>query len=175
MKKLLLVVAIAIAATTYSCSGTKRAEDKGADLKTKIENCTDPDSLKVYVQQAREYAEKMIAEGKDSEAKAYLDEVIPAVTAKDPSLVSNLVTEADSAATAIKEAKDSVAAKAGELKDSMVSKAGQTVDAAKGAVSAAAQTGADKVKDAASTAKDKASDAISGAADKVKDAVGANN
>lgn len=175
MKKLLFIVAIAIAATTYSCSGTKKAEDKGADLKTKIENCSDPDSLKVYVQQARDYAEKMIAEGKNAEAQAYLDEVIPAVTAKDPSLVTTLTAEADSAATALAAAKDSVSAKASELKDSAVSKAGQAIDAAKGATSAAVQSGTDKVKDVASDAKDKASDAISGAADKVKNAVGANN
>lgn len=167
MKKLLFVVAIATVAVTFSCSGNKQAEDKGADLKSKIENCSNPDSLKLYVQQARDYAEKMIAEGKDTEAKAYLAEVIPAVTAKDPSLVDKLKAEADSAATAISEkavaAKDSVACKAGELKDSVASKAGKAAEAVKGAAADAVQKGSDKAKEA-----------ISGAADKVKEAVGGN-
>ena len=76
MKKIFFVAVVAMAATLASCSGTKQAEDKGAALKAKIENCTNPDSLKLYVQQAQEYAQKLIAEGKDKEAQAYLEEVL---------------------------------------------------------------------------------------------------
>lgn len=158
MKKILFVAVVAMAATLASCSGTKQAEDEGAALKAKIENCTNPDSLKLYVQQAQEYAQKLIAEGKDKEAQAYLDEVTPAVTAKDPSLVNVLKAQGDSVAADLKEAAsavaDSASAKAGEIKDSIASKGAKAVDAAKGAasnaadaVSDAAQKGADKVKD----------------------------
>ena len=121
MKKILFVAVVAMAATLASCSGTKQAEDKGAALKAKIENCTNPDSLKLYVQQAQEYAQKLIAEGKDKEAQAYLDEVTPAVTAKDPSLVNVLKAQGDSVAADLKVAAsavaDSASAKAGEIKD----------------------------------------------------------
>lgn len=165
MKKIVYMAAVALAITAASCSGNKRAEDKGADLKAKIENCTNPDSLKLYVQQAREYAEKLIAEGKDTEAKAYLGEVIPAVTSKDPSMVQTLTLEADSAATAIKDkasaVADSVSAKAGEVKDSVASKAGKAVDAAKSAAADAAQKASDKVSSAASDAAGKVKDALS--------------
>ena len=43
-----------------ACSTTEKAKDEGADLKAKIESCTNPDSMKVYVQQAQAYAEKLI-------------------------------------------------------------------------------------------------------------------
>lgn len=161
MKKLFFAALVALMATMTSCSGTKQAEDKGAELKSKIENCTDPDSLKLYVEQAQEYAQKLIAEGKDKEAQAYLDEVTPAVNAKNPSLISVLKAQADSVATDLKEAAsdavEGTEAKAGEVKDSIASKGAKAVDAAKdaakgaaseaaGAVSDAAQKGADKVK-----------------------------
>lgn len=162
MKKILYVVAIAIAATTFACSN-KTAADQGADLKAKIENCTNPDSLQLYVEQAREYAQKLIAEGKDSEAQAYLAEVIPAVTAKDPSLGDKLTAEADSVISALKDkagvVTDSVASKATSAVDSVASKTGKAVEATKDAVN----KGADAV--------NKGADAVKGAADKVKNLV----
>lgn len=165
MKKFIYAAAFAIAVSAVSCtSGTQEAQDKGAELKAKIENCTDPDSLKIYVQQAQDYAQKLIAEGKDAEAKAYLEEVNPIVEKKDPSALQILAAEADTAITAIKEraeaAKDSIEAKASEAKDSVKSKASKAVDAAK---------------DAKDKAVDKAKDVANKTADKVKDLTGSKS
>lgn len=164
MKKFVLSIAVVAAMMSFaSCSGTKKAEDKGADLKAKIENCTNPDSLKVYVKQAQDYANKLIDEGKTSEAEAYLDEVAPAIKAKDPSAenwFNKAVADVDSVASdvtdATKAAADSVAGKVSDAKD---------------AVSNAAADAADKTKTAVSDAASKAKDAASDAADKVKNAL----
>lgn len=164
MKKLVLSIAVVAAMMSMaSCSGTKKAEDKGAQLKAKIENCTNPDSLKVYVKQAQDYANKLIDEGKTSEAEAYLDEVAPAIKAKDPSAenwfskaAAGVDSVASDVADATKAAADSVAGKVSDAKD---------------AVSDAAANAADKTKAAVSDAASKAKDAASNAADKVKDAL----
>ena len=61
MKKLILSVAVVAAMSFASCgTSTKQAEDEGEMLRTKIENCKNPDSLKLYVKQAKEYAGKII-------------------------------------------------------------------------------------------------------------------
>ena len=160
MKKLVLSIAVVAAMMSIaSCSGTKKAEDKGAQLKAKIENCTNPDSLKIYVKQAQDYANKLIDEGKTSEAEAYLDEVAPAIKAKDPSAenwftkaAADVDSVASDVADATKAAADSVAGKVADAKD-------------------AAANAADKTKSAVSDAASKAKDAASNAADKVKDAL----
>ncbi len=171
MKKLVLSIAVVAAMMSIaSCSGTKKAEDKGAQLKAKIENCTNPDSLKIYVKQAQDYANKLIDEGKTSEAEAYLDEVAPAIKAKDPSAenwFSKAAADVDSVASdvadATKAAADSVAGKVADAKDAVSDAAANAKDAAANA--------ADKTKSAVSDAASKAKDAASNAADKVKDAL----
>lgn len=163
MKKLFLSIAIIGAALLGSCSAEKKAEDKGAELKAKIENCTNPDSLKIYVQQAKEYADKLVKEGKDEAATTFLNDVTPAVEAKDPTAAAtflglDLKAKTDSAIDATKEAAknlaDSVGSNADKVKDAVSEKAGDVKNAAKDAVNSAkektaeaAQAGADKVKD----------------------------
>lgn len=165
MKKLILSFAVLATLVATSCgTSPKKAEDEGAAIKAKIENCTNSDSLKIYVQQAKDYAAKLVKDGDDSAAKAYLNEVAPAVQAKDPSasdIFSGLKAEADSALTTAKNAVDSAASKTG--------------DAVKGAVDAtkdkAAEVGS-AVSDKASDVKQKAADAVQSGADKVKEALG---
>lgn len=186
MKKIYLTVALVATMVFASCSSTQKAKDEGADLKSKIESCTNPDSLKVYVDQAKAYATKLVSEGKDKEAEAYLNEIAPVVAAKDPSATSvfnKIESAADSVAgdanDAMKAAGDSVAAAANAVGDAVSDK----VDAAKAAASQAADDAKAKAADAvdnakakaaqvADDAKTKAADAATQAADKVKDALG---
>lgn len=173
MKKLILSVTVLAALAATSCgTSDKKAEDEGASIKAKIENCTDPDSLKIYVQQAKDYADKLVKDGDDSAAKAYLDEVTPAVQAKDPSaadIFTSLKQDADSALTTAKNAVDTAAVKTGEAVKG-------AVEATKDKASDVADATKDKAKEVADATKDKAqevakktSDAVQSGADKVKD------
>lgn len=158
MKKLFFSSLAVAAVLVTSCSSKtteKEATDEGAAIKAKIENCSDPDSLKIYVQQAKDYAAKLVKEGNDTAAHAYLNEVAPVVQTKDPTAVNifdQLEAKADSTVS-------SVAEKADSLKD-------KAADAAKTAV----ENGKEKA--AAKTAKQKTADAAQSAADKVKSALG---
>lgn len=169
MKKLILSFAVLTALMSVSCSSEKRAEDEGATLKAKIENCTDPDSMKIYVQQAQEYADKLVKDGKDDAANAFMQEVVPAVQAKDPAAAAGF------AELKAKEAVDSLEAaakdKAKEVSDSVSAKVGAAKDAVKDAASDAASTVKDKASDAVSTAKEKTANAVQHGADKLKDAL----
>lgn len=177
MKKLILSVAVLATMVTVSCGSTeKRAEDEGAALKAKIENCTDPDSMKIYVQQAQEYADKLVKEGKDDAANSFMQEVVLAVQAKDP------VAAASFAELQAKEAVDSLAAaakdKAQEVSDSVSAKVGDAKDAVKNAAEVAkdktaeaAAAAKEKTTEAAAAAKEKAANAVKDGADKLKDAI----
>jgi len=177
MKKLILSLAVLAAAITVASCATsaKKAGDEGEAIKAKIENCTDPDSLKIYAAEAQAYADKLVKEGNDAAAKVYLDEVAPAIQAKDPSAATvfdRLKNEADSAVAAAAEKADTLASKAKdkaeELKDKAVDAKDKVADKTKEVV--------DKSKDAVSNAADKSKEAVSDAAqksaDKVKDVLG---
>lgn len=177
MKKLFLSIAIVGAVCMASCSAGKKAEDKGEALKAKIENCTNPDSLKVYVQQAKEYADQLVKEGKDGAAEAFLNEVTPAVQAKDATAAAaftglSLEAKADSALEAAKDAAknavDSTKSAVNSVKDAAAAKVDQAKDAAAEKVNEAKEAG----KNAVDAAKAKAADAAQAGADKVKDLMG---
>ena len=176
MKKLFLSFAVLAAVAATSCgTSEKKAEDEGAAIKAKIENCTNPDSLKVYVNQAKEYAAKLVKDGDDKAAQAYLDEVAPAIQAKDPSatdIFSNLKEKADSAVTDAKNAVDSAATKTGEAVkgavDATKEKTSEVVEAGKDRASEVGKAVSDK----ASEVKQKTADAVQSGADKVKEALG---
>lgn len=169
MKKLVLIGALAavLAVGSVSCSKKDSAADASA-LTSKIENCTNPDSLSQYVDQAKAYAQKLVKEGKIDQAKEYLAKIEPVVKEKAPALAGTLSTvetaldkvgnvvgdktedakdavsaAADSVGSAASQAGEAVADKAGELKD----KAADKLQQAANATSEAAQKGADKVKD----------------------------
>ncbi len=169
MKKLAtLFVASAVVAFASTSCGTKSAQaESTSDLKTKIENCTNPDSLKVYVAEAQAYAQKLVKEGKVEEAKKYLEQIEPAVKSKIPALAGTFdavngaldkveasasdkadakdaaSAAVDSVGSAASQAADAVSQKASEVKDA----AAEKVQEAKEATADAAQKGADKVKE----------------------------
>ena len=180
MKKLFLTLAVAaMTAGALSSCGSKAARegsDEGEALKAKIENCSDPDSLKIYLDEARAYAEKLESEGKGTEAEAYLNKIVPVVQEKDPSLSTyfeELKSKAKEEVTEAKEAVDSVADaakdKGKELTDSVKSKGAAAVNAAKEKGAAAVDATKQKAADAVEKGKEKVSDAAQKGADKVKD------
>ena len=172
MKKLILSFAVLATLAATSCgTSVKKAEDEGAVIKAKIENCTNPDSLKIYVQQAKDYAAKLVKDGDDSAAKAYLSEVAPVVQAKDPSaagVFSGLKAEADSALTTAKNAVDSAATKTGEAVKGAVDATKDKAAEVGNAVSDKASEVGNAVADKASDVKQKTADAVQAGADKVK-------
>ena len=138
MKKLIFTVAVLAAMVTVACSTKKVGEE-------------------IFVKQAQEYADKLVKEGKDDAANAFMDEVVPAVQAKDP------VAAASFAELQAKEAVDSLAAaakdKAQEVSDSVSAKVSDAKDAVKDAAAAAK----DKTAEAAGAVKDKAANAAAAA------------
>lgn len=173
MKKILYAVALLAAVAGMSACGGKESaavKENEKDLKAKIENCTNPDSLSVYVDQAKAYAQQLVQEGKVDEAKKYLDQLEPVVKDKAPSLAASFTAvktavdklpsnPADSAKCAAEVAADSVKAKGEDLKNA----AAETVNSAATAASEKVSETGEKVKGAASDAADKASDAIKNA------------
>ena len=102
MKKLILATVVAAGALLMA-SCTSKAEKSEKDLAAKIENCTNTDSIKVYVDQAKAYAQKLVSEGKVDEAKKYLEQIEPVVKAKAPQFAGALST-AETALDKVKEA-----------------------------------------------------------------------
>lgn len=174
MKKVLLAVAVVLAITAAACSGTTaQTKENEKSLKTKIETCTNPDSLQMYVNQAKCYADSLAAAGKTEEAKKYLEDLEPAVAKADPSLkeqfkstwesieattkaaadsVKNKVSESvDSLGNAAGNAKDKLVEKSGEVKDKVADKANETYNKGKDAVNEVAKS----VGDAAQKTLDK--------------------
>ena len=156
MKKLLLSIAVvaALCAATASCG---KSADSTASMKSKIENCTNTDSLRAYVEQAKAYADKLVAEGKVDEARKYIAELEPVVKSKAPALSGALST----VESTLDKVKENASDKADEAKNS----AAAAVDSAKSAVGSAAEAVKDKAADVASAVKEKTQDVKEGAAD----------
>lgn len=170
MKKILLSIAafVAMSITLISCGPTPAKADSASSLKAKIENCTNPDSVKAYVEQARAYADKLVAEGKVDEAKKYLAQIEPVVKEKAPAL-AGVLSSVDSA---LDKVKDSASDKAQDAKDAAEAAVDSTKAAADNAVDAVkAKAGevADAAKEKAREAKDATAKAAQDGADKVKD------
>lgn len=176
MKKILLAVAVVAAMSVAACGGkeAKAADAEESALATKIENCTNPDSLSVYVDQAKAYAQKLVQEGKVDEAKKYLDKITPVVQEKAPALVSTLETVksaidklpgavADSTKAAAEAAVDSVKGSVSDAADAAKAKAGEAVQSAADAGSAAVDKAKENAGKAVSDAASKANDAINNA------------
>ncbi|MDO4319980.1 MAG: hypothetical protein Q4C34_05330 [Bacteroidales bacterium] len=180
MKKFLLMVAVAAVAVLGACSGGKESKSCEAGenaVITKLQHCTNPDSISVYVDQAKAYAQKLVNEGKIDEAKAYLDKITPVVQQKAPALVSTLETVktaisklpgqvADSTASTIGDVADSIAAKGKDVKDATVEGAKSVYNSAKEVGSKgidAAKEGVSKAKDGVANTADHAAEAINNA------------
>ncbi|MDE6651995.1 MAG: hypothetical protein K2K08_06265 [Paramuribaculum sp.] len=179
MKALFISAAIATVATFSACSSSEKAQQEESALASKIENCTNTDSLKAYLEEAKEYVIKLQSEGKLDEAKAFLDKIQPVVDQKAPALASTFATvkesidkltdvasdKIDSTKTAVT---DSVAAKVESAKAAVSDKASETVEQAKDAAADATEKAKDAAADAAQKAKAAAADAAQKAADKIK-------
>ena len=150
MKKLILSVAVTAVALMMACTGKEQAKKEDGGIMAKIENCTNTDSLKAYVEQAKAYAQTLVSEGKVDQAKEFLAKIEPMVKQKAPALASAL--------TSVETALDKVESAVGEKADS-----------AKQAVSDKASEAAGKAADAVDKAAGKASDAVGKATDAIKD------
>lgn len=181
MKRLVLIAAVAaMLSGVYAC-GTSAKSDSldGAAIKAKIEKCTDPDSLKVYVKQAQEYARQLKEKGDSSAAVAYVSEVVPMATQKGGEAAAEIralaeqadyttMIAADSAKTTVENAADSVKKVAvsayNSAKDAVSDKASEVKDAAVDKYDSAKDATAKAVDDA----KAKAAEALQSGADKLK-------
>lgn len=155
MKKLMVYAALALVVAMGSCSGDKGGDSVKAtesSLTSKIENCTNPDSLKVYVEEVKSYAQKLVDEGKVSEAQEFLNKITPAVQEKAPGLAGTLET-----------VKEAIAKIPGQAADELKDAAGDAVDQAQSAVTEAGQDAIDKVKGAAENVKEGAANVVNDA------------
>lgn len=173
MKKLFLAAVVTFGALAMASCSSKSASNEN-EIISKIENCTNTDSIKVYVEQAKDYAQKLVNEGKIDEAKKYLEKIEPVVKEKAPQLVGVL----SSVEAAMDKVKDMTGNAADEVKaagENAVNAAGEAVDNAKDAAAAAVdnakEEAAAKATEAAQKASDKAADAAQKAADKASDKV----
>ncbi len=175
MKKILLSAAFVAALTLGSCSGSGSAAgvENASDFKSKVENCTNPDSLKAYVTEAQAYVQKLVNEGKIDEAKKYLDQIEPVVKEKAPKFaglletVKSVVDKVPSAGSdALDKAKDA-AAVAG---DSLSSAAESVKEAAAGKIEDLKDAAADKVSDVKAAVSEKAGEVKDAVAEKAADA-----
>lgn len=173
------VATAALALTIVSCSTQERAQHSEMSLASNIENASNPDSVKAYVNSAKEHIDKLIADGDLVAAKAYLDSIQPVVEKKDPAMVhiftptkaemakAEAKAAAEDAAEAMREGADTVASKASDLLD-------KTTEAAKATAKNAADKGAeivDKTKEKGADIVDKAKDKGQDLTEKAKDAV----
>lgn len=177
MKKILIAAAVIAAVSMASCGGKESAavKDNESAIKAKIENCTNPDSLSLYVDQAKAYAQKLVQEGKVDEAKKYLDQITPVVQDKAPALagiLETVKTTLDKVPGSAEAAADSAGTKAGAAVDSLKSAGSQAVDAAKQKGSEVVESAKEKGAEVVDAAKDKAADAADKAGDAIKHALG---
>lgn len=175
MKKLLLAAVVVSASLFAACSNDRAKVDEinPQDLATKIQNCNNPDSLKLYVQAAKDYAAKLADENKLDSAQAYLNAVLPEVDKKDPSLaeqfksVEGVIKAA--ADSAVQKGKDAAAEAASEAVDATKEKAGEVAEAATEAGKEAVDKAGEAGKKAVDNVKDKASEAAQKGVDKAKE------
>lgn len=180
MKKLVLIgtLAAVLAVGSMSCS-KKDSSAEASAMTTKIENCTNPDSLQAYVAQAKAYAQKLVQEGKVDQAKEYLAKIEPVVKEKAPALAGTLSTvetaldkvtdvvgdKVDAAKDATSAAVDSIGSAASSATDAVSAKAEEVKDAAAAKTEEVKNAAADKV----DKAKEATANAVQNGADKVKD------
>lgn len=164
MKKILVAVAVVIAAMSVGCSKTAEQvnrEDKS--LKEKIESTTDADSIAMYINEAKAYADSLAKAGQGEEAKKFMDELAPVVSEKSPSLKEQWDSAVSAVETTVASAADSVSSKVTEAGDSVVSKVSDAAEAAKDK--------AESVKDAAKDKAESAKEAVKTGYDAAKDGV----
>lgn len=177
MKNLFLTAAALCVLLLSSCSkSAEKATEATNDFKSKIENCTNPDSIAKYVDQAKAYAQKLVDEGKIDQAKEVLEKLQPVVEEKAPALAgtfSSVKGLLDKIPGATESAVDNAKESATALGDSVASDVKNTTDAAKqsaaDAIDNAKQAVSDKTNEVVDATKKAVSDKASEATDAVKD------
>lgn len=154
MKKLVLAIAVGsvLAIGGTSCSSKTETVDASV-LTSKIENCTNTDSLQLYVAQAKQYAEQLVKDGKAQQAKDFLDRIEPVVKEKSPAMASTLTA-------------------ASGIIDKAVDAVKKGTDTASDAVKDAAEATGDKIEDVAEATGDKATEIKDATVDKTKEIAG---
>ncbi len=165
MKKLILSVAIVAGAAMMACSTADKTAEKASAMTSKIENCTNPDSLKAYVDQANEYVQTLVNSGKIKEAQEFMAKIEPVVKEKAPALAGTFTAVQAAIGKAADTAKETAADAAEQTKEAVSDSIDSKVEAAKDAAADAVDNATDAVKDKAS----QATDAVKGAAEKVAD------
>lgn len=162
------VMMMSIFATACSGSHSEAAHERS--FSEKIENCTDTDSLRSYVTEAKDYASKLVDEGKYQEANAFIDSISPVLEAKAPALMGAFVAVRDRIAVekTTAEAKEKI----GEAADSISDKAGKAADAVQDAAGKLGDKAQEAVDKATGSVKDAAGKAVDSARDKAKDLAG---
>lgn len=173
----------AIMVTSCSSKTTEaQAVDEAAKIQSKIENCTNPDSLVIYLQQAQDYYNKLQKEGNTEAANAFLNSFSSAVQQQVPDFSVETITVGDvvddanqtvsdaqeAAENAVNDAKEAAENKVNEAKEAAENKVNEAKDAAKQKVDEAKDAAGQKVDEA----KQKAADAVQNGADKLKGALG---
>ena len=169
MKKFFLSAVIFSALVMTSCGGSQKTADMADDLSMKIENCTDPDSLKIYVKQAQDYARKLISEGKTTEAREYLDKIAPVIEDKDPSVKEAFSNLMSATGTVIKEKTEDVTEAVDSTADAVAGKAAEVFDKTKNTVVDKAKDAKDAMVDKAKDVKDSGAKAVDNAKSKTAD------
>lgn len=166
MKKIIFAVAVVLAAVSVGCSGNSAAvQENERDLKVKIENCTNQDSLNVYIEQAQKYAKALADSGKTKEARRYMEELTPVVEKKAPEMKSKWAAAVENVKDFTMSTADSVAAKSTEVLDSVKAKGADAADA----VADRADKVIDGTKDVAGKAVDGTKKVAGTVADKTKE------
>lgn len=167
MKKSLFGIALLAALAMSSCGNrakVEKVEQNPQQLVAKIENCSNPDSLKIYVEAARDYASKLADENKLDSAQAYINCILPIVEKKDPSMVDSFKSVEGVLKAAEQNGVTKAKTEAGEAVDSAISavknKATQTVEDSKEAINNAIENATVKTANAVKESADKVTDAI---------------
>lgn len=183
MKKLLLLSAVAAFLLAAPACTQKSGVADATTFSEKIANCSNPDSINAYVDQAKAYAEKLVKEGKVKEAQEYLTKIEPVVKEKAPAAASAITTAKeilnkaveklgqgkDNAAEAVSNATKEVADKANEAGDAVAGKAQEVSDAVADKASDVKDAVADKTKEVTDATVDKAKEAAHAVGDKAND------
>lgn len=170
MKKLVLAAAVIAALGLGACSGAKETDACKGEcgvLTEKLQNCTNPDSLSVYVGQAKAYAEQLVKEGKVKEAKQYLDKITPVVDKYAPALSSTIA----SVKTVVDKIPDGATDAASYLQEVPAQNLGDTLSSAVEAVKDAGAEKLGEAKEKGADLLDQGKQKASDAADKANDAI----